>query len=254
MRSQRLQGNEFASVFPRFGESRFRISTLNATSRVTLEMSQKGRTEDRKEKKKKKKGRDTRNEKFFFFSLCPQTELPLLCPGAYLSLLCSGWTVSRPREIGESLRKNVRRPIVGLGSEKRKLKPHESIVGCVTGGLFLPLCPPLFSLLSPWAAEASCIISKFMASAVPGPYTLSEYNTTDELLLFSTFHLPSLFHPPSPWTLANLTLKNWINITNQYNYITTMMNDELCIRQKKKKNKWKSFLNRSVISFNFFSV
>lgn len=152
-----------------------------------------------------------RNEKFFFSSLCPQTELLLLCPGAYLSLLCSGWTVSRPREIGESLRKNVRRPIVGLGSEKRKLKPHESIVGCVTGGLFLQpsLCPPLFSLLSPWAAEASCIISKFMASAAPGPYTLSECNTT-ELLLFRSFFPLFSISPSPPSTLANPTLKNWI--------------------------------------------
>lgn len=67
MRSQRLQGNEFASVFPRFGESRFRISTLNATSRVTLEMSQKGRTEDRKEKKKKKKRSRHEERKIFLF-------------------------------------------------------------------------------------------------------------------------------------------------------------------------------------------
>lgn len=49
------------------------------------------------------------------------------------------------REIGESLRKSVR-AIVGRGSEKRKLKPRESIVGCVTAGLFLPE-PPLASFL-----------------------------------------------------------------------------------------------------------
>ena len=83
-----------------------------------------------------------------------------------------------PGEIGESLRKSVR-AIVSRGSEKRKLKPRESIVGCVTGGLFLP-----FSLLPPRADEASCIISKFMALAAavaaPGPCVSYSHSTDRE--------------------------------------------------------------------------
>lgn len=193
---QSPRNTKFVSVFPHSVRgSRFRISTtLNTivTSHVTLEMSPE-RTKD----KKKKKGRGVKN--FFFFSLYLQTKA-LKAPSSSSSLhIFRSFVADERFHVQGKSGKVCARTCGGLlwaqGAKKRKLKPHESIVGCVTGGLFLQL-PSLFSLLSPRAAEASCIISKFMASAAPGPYTLSEFTRRPLLLLFSTFRflLPSFFH------------------------------------------------------------